>query len=179
MSINLYIYVIILQIIMKKSEKIVRTPSIFLALVSFFTITNVNAQTFTNSPNLVSANNNIINSKFSNNDNDKVSSSIQIGPTIHQAQLSKANLRSNAAISIAENTTHPNSRGLSTSASPLNGFIVYDIKILKSKQTANRVITDPGNEEVLALKDLSIMVWMMTIHKEKHQDKDMMGLHSR
>ncbi|MEJ7642185.1 MAG: hypothetical protein WKF36_08325 [Candidatus Nitrosocosmicus sp.] len=42
------------------------------------------------------------------------------------------------------------------------------------------VIVDPGNGQVLASYEMSMMEWMMTMHKGQYQDKDkdmMMKMH--
>jgi uncharacterized membrane protein YkoI len=82
--------------------------------------------------------------------------SIQLGPTIKQAILSKVNISLDKAIPIAQQAVSSNSSVTSAFIRPLNGYLVYDIHVTNNNNnTLYAVIVDPGNGKILYNKALT------------------------
>lgn len=120
-----------------------------IGIISIISVASVSAQNRTNNLNYTSSgkpNNNTQNFR------ENVSSSIPINTVINEALQSKVNITLNDALSIALNSTGPNSKAIFASIGQKNGYLIYDIKTLDSNQTINRLIIDPGNGKILINK---------------------------
>src|SRR6476469_7407291 len=72
--------------------------------------------------------------------------SIQLGPMIKQAILSKVNISLDKAIPIAQQAVSSNSSVTSAFIRKLNEYLVYDIHVTNNNNnTLYAVIVDPGN----------------------------------
>jgi uncharacterized membrane protein YkoI len=111
---------------------------------------------------------------------EKINGTINIMNTTYQALGSKFNVSLTQAISTAEQSIGNGSTAMSANGEDKDGFLVYSIVVGTPDMKFYNVIVDPGNGQVLASHEMSMMEWMMTMHKGQHQDKDkegMMGMH--
>jgi hypothetical protein len=113
---------------------------------------------------------------------DKINGTIDMMSTMYQALGSKFNVSLAQAISIAEQNVGNGSNTMSANGEEKDGFLVYSIILGTPDMKFYNVIVDPGNGQVLASKEISMMEWMMTMHNTsgQNQGKDMgmmMGMH--
>jgi uncharacterized membrane protein YkoI len=110
----------------------------------------------------------------------KINGTIDIMDITYQAIASKFNLTLTQAINNAEQTVGNSSYAMSATTEEKDGYLVYSIVLGSPSMEFYKVIVDPGTGQVLSIKDLSMMDWMMMMHGEKH-GKEMMtddGWHS-
>jgi uncharacterized membrane protein YkoI len=111
---------------------------------------------------------------------EKTNGTINMMNTMYQALGSKFNVSLTQAISTAEQTIGNGSNAMSANGEDKDGFLVYSIVVGTPDMKFYNVIVDPGNGQVLASDEMSMMEWMMTMHKGQHQDNDkdmMMKMH--
>ena len=99
---------------------------------------------------------------------------------MYQALGSKFNVSLTQAISTAEQTIGNGSNAMSANGEEKDGFLVYSIVVGTPDMKFYNVIVDPGNGQVLASNEMSMMEWMMTMHSGGYQEKDkdmMMEMH--
>jgi uncharacterized membrane protein YkoI len=110
---------------------------------------------------------------------EKINGTINMMSTMYQSLGSKFNVSLTQAISTAEQTIGNGSEAMSANGEEKDGFLVYSIVLGTPDMKFYNVIVDPGNGQVLASNEISMMEWMMTMHSAgQHQDKDMMmGMH--
>ncbi|MDQ4074508.1 MAG: PepSY domain-containing protein [Thermoproteota archaeon] len=104
----------------------------------------------------------------------KINGTIDIMDTTYQAISSKFNLTLSQAINNAEQTVGNSSYAMSATTEEKDGYLVYSIVLGSPNMEFYKVIVDPGTGQVLSIKDLSMMDWMMMMHGEKHGGKMMM-----
>jgi uncharacterized membrane protein YkoI len=102
---------------------------------------------------------------------EKINGTINMMNTMYQALGSKFNVSLTQAISTAEQTIGNGSNAMSANGEDKDGFLVYSIVLGTPDMKFYNVIVDPGNGQVLASDEMSMMEWMMTMHKGQHQDK--------
>lgn len=105
-----------------------------------------------------------------NRNYDKINGTVNIMDTTYQAIASKFNITLAQAISSAEQTAGNNSYAMSASTEEKDGYLVYSIVLGNPEMKFHKVTVDPGNGQVLQTKELSMMDWMMMMHKEKMQE---------
>jgi uncharacterized membrane protein YkoI len=105
----------------------------------------------------------------------RINGTIDIMDTTYQAISSKFNLTLTQAINNAEQTVGNSSYAMSATTEEKDGYLVYSIVLGSPSMEFYKVIVDPGTGQVLSIKDLSMMDWMMMMHGEKHGEKMMMG----
>jgi uncharacterized membrane protein YkoI len=111
---------------------------------------------------------------------EKINGTINMMNTMYQALGSKFNVSLTQAISTAEQTIGNGSNAMSANGEDKDGFLVYSIVVGTPDMKFYNVIVDPGNGQILASNEMSMMEWMMTMHKGQYQDKDkdmMMKMH--
>jgi uncharacterized membrane protein YkoI len=111
---------------------------------------------------------------------EKINGTINMMNTMYQALGSKFNVSLTQAISTAEQTIGNGSNAMSANSEDKDGFLVYSIVVGTPDMKFYNVIVDPGNGQVLASNEMSMMEWMMTMHKGQYEDKDkdmMMKMH--
>jgi len=110
---------------------------------------------------------------------EKINGTINMMNTMYQALGSKFNVSLTQAISTAEQTIGNGSNAMSANGEEKDGFLVYSIVLGTPDMKFYNVIVDPGNGQVLASNEMSMMDWMMTMHSGDYQDKGMMmGMHT-
>jgi hypothetical protein len=65
---------------------------------------------------------------------------------------------------------------MSANGEERDGFLVYSIVLGTPDMKFYNVIVDPGNGQVLASDEMSMMEWMMTMHAGQHQGFDKQGM---
>ncbi len=106
---------------------------------------------------------------------EKINGTINMMNTMYQSLGSKFNVSLIQAISTAEQTIGNGSEAMSANGEEKDGFLVYSIVLGTPDMKFYHVIVDPGNGQVLASNEISMMEWMMTMHSAgQHQDKDIM-----
>ena len=111
-------------------------------------------------------------------EHEKINGTINMMNTMYQALGSKFNVSLTQAISTAEQTIGNGSNAMSANGEEKDGFLVYSIVLGTPDMKFYNVIVDPGNGQVLASNEMSMMEWMMTMHSGDYHDKDMMmGMH--
>lgn len=109
---------------------------------------------------------------------EKINGTINMMNTMYQALGSKFNVSLTQAISTAEQTIGNGSNAMSANGEEKDGFLVYSIVLGTPDMKFYNVIVDPGNGQVLASNEMSMMEWMMTMHSGDYRDEDMMmGMH--
>lgn len=109
---------------------------------------------------------------------EKINGTINMMNTMYQALGSKFNVSLSQAISTAEQTIGNGSNAMSANGEERGGFLVYSIIVGTPDMKFYNVIVDPGNGQVLASNEISMMEWMMTMHSGQNQDMNMMmGMH--
>ena len=176
------------------SIKAFSLAAILLATVSMVTISTSFQNGFAQSTNNATAGNNSTTMMDDNQrmamDNDyqkygmeqkheKINGTINMMNTMYQSLGSKFNVSLTQAISTAEQTIGNGSEAMSANGEEKDGFLVYSIVLGTPDMKFYNVIVDPGNGQILASNEISMMEWMMTMHSVgQHQDKDMMmGMH--
>ena len=97
---------------------------------------------------------------------------------MYQALGSKFNVSLTQAITTAEQTIGNGSNAMSANGEEKDGFLVYSIVVGTPDMKFYNVIVDPGNGQVLASDELSMMGWMMTMHSGGFHEGGMtMGMH--
>ena len=109
---------------------------------------------------------------------EKINGTINMMNTMYQALDSKINVSLTQEISTAEQKIGNGSNAMSANGEGKDGFLVYSIVLGTPDMKFYNVIVDPGNGQVLASNEMSLMEWMMTMHSGDYQDEDMMmGMH--
>ena len=109
---------------------------------------------------------------------EKINGTLNVMETMYQAIESKFNVSLADAISIAEQSVGNNSHAMSANGEEKDGFLVYSIILGSPDMKFTKVLVDPGNGELLQTKNISMMEWMMMMHSQGHQNKDMKAIHS-
>lgn len=105
-----------------------------------------------------------------NRNYEKINGTVNMMDTMYQAIESKFNVTLTQAITTAEQSVGNGSYAMSANGEEKDGYLVYSIVLGSPDMKFTKVLVDPGNGAVLKTEDMSIMEWMMMMHKEKIQD---------
>lgn len=105
-----------------------------------------------------------------NRNYEKINGTVNMMDTMYQAIESKFNVTLTQAITTAEQSVGNDSYAMSANGEEKDGYLVYSVVLGSPDMKFTKVLVDPGNGAVLKIEDMSIMEWMMMMHKEKIQD---------
>lgn len=109
----------------------------------------------------------------------KINGTLNIMETMYQAIEEKFNTTLPEAISAAEQAVGNGSFAMSANGAEKDGFLVFEVMLGSPNMEFTKVLVDPGNGEVLQTKPLSMMEWMMMMHSQGNESKEMKGMHGK
>jgi uncharacterized membrane protein YkoI len=106
---------------------------------------------------------------------EPINGTINMMEAMYQGIASRINVTLNDAITTAEQSVGNNSYAMVALSQEKDGFMVYSIILGTPNMEFYKVIVDPGNGQVLASNELSMMEWMMMHEQLQHEGGMMKG----